>query len=142
MPKTVLRDDPGSAEPQRQAGPSTTSGTVVARYGDDSISDSTAIPENSLRGLPRLAYLTLNSEQMTSRLCRIIRQTAASLALATLPLVALGYIVTTNAPTEWKYVLSVGSTLLIGLGSAFAGRFWKRHSINKSTSPTRDVDRG
>jgi hypothetical protein len=64
----------------------------------------------------------LSSDDMTSRFCHIVRQTAISAAIVLLPLAAVVVLVMIKTPVDIKYILGGSSTLVISLGSWILGR--------------------
>jgi O-antigen/teichoic acid export membrane protein len=59
----------------------------------------------------------LNSEEMTSRACRLMITLAVSLAIVLVPIAAAAFIIMVKAPADWKYMLAGGSTVFITVGS-------------------------
>jgi hypothetical protein len=114
--------------------------TVVR--GDRESVDSTPNPgesEKTLSGIPRLVYLILNDEGMTSRFCRIIRNAGVSAAIVVWPLAALAYTGMVDVSTVWKYIVGFGSTILISGGSWALGsrRFTRSRRSQQEVSANR-----
>ena len=126
MPETVLSTMDESVQSQESA-PSSKQSNAEPETHQVAPPDEHG-SESSLKGFTRLIYLILKDDQMTARLCKVIRQTSMGCAFVMIPLIALAYIVAVHAPAEWKYILGGASTLIVGIGSALGGRVWNRHS--------------
>jgi hypothetical protein len=93
-----------------------------------------------LSGTAWVIYSTLNSDEMTRRLCRIIGQITIAIAVIMLPLAAIITIWAVKAPADLKYILAGGSTVFISLGSWLLGRHRPRKSRAKKAQAESNPD--
>jgi hypothetical protein len=92
-------------------------------------------PPTNLSSIAWLIWSTLNSDEMTARLCRIIWQITIGAASIMLPLTAIVIIVTVKAPADLKIILGCGSTILIWVGTWLLGKRWPTKRRPKQGSP-------
>jgi hypothetical protein len=92
-------------------------------------------PPSNLSSPAWVVISILDSEERTSRLCRIIGQITVGVVSTVLPLVAVLVVVTVKAPADLKYILGGGSTILIWLGSWLLARRRSTKYRPKQRSP-------
>jgi hypothetical protein len=73
-------------------------------------------------GLTGILSETLQSDEMTSRACRLMITAAVGLAIVVVPVASVAFIIMVKAPADWKILLGAGSTVFITIGSWLFGR--------------------
>lgn len=110
-------------------------------------SDASADQRHGIAEAPRdmsgaswVIYATLNSDDMTRRLCRIIGQIAVAGASIVLPLLAIVVILMVKAPADLKYVMAGGSTVAIWIGTWTFGRYRSRRRHPRQLTQREDQE--
>ena len=93
-----------------------------------------------MSGASWVIYATLNSDDMTRRLCRIIGQIAVAGASIVLPLLAIVVILMVKAPADLKYVMAGGSTVAIWIGTWTFGRYRSRRRHPRQLTQREDQE--
>lgn len=97
-------------------------------------------PQAQSGGLLNLVRETLKSDEMTTRARQLMITGAACFAIVAVPVAATAFIVMTKAPVDWKYILGVGSSIFIAVGSWLFGRHRNARTSRRSLPMGRSED--
>ena len=116
---------PGSGNEIKVA-PTTSSGGSPAQRTrgspDRSTRRKTSASQADSGGLTEILRETLNSDEMTSRACRLMITASVAAAIIMTPIVSVAFIIMVKTPADWKILLGAGSTVFITVGSWLFGR--------------------